>query len=160
LPPATHAACGRVLSGHDGFRSAHRQAEAAARFMTARNRGRVSNFADVALASLLEQNREAADEFIRDELGPLAEDTEDMRTLRRTVARYLAEHRSPRRAAAGLYVNRNTIIYRIRKAEKLLGRPVEERRLELETALLLMDGRDGNAASSLASGPRTGPTGQ
>ena len=42
-----------------------------------------------------------------------------------------------RRAAARLGVHKNTVAYRIRRAEELLGYGVRERQLELQTALRL-----------------------
>ena len=39
-------------------------------------------------------------------------------------------------AAARLAIHRNTVRYRLRQAEDLRGRPVTERRRELELALL------------------------
>jgi DNA-binding PucR family transcriptional regulator len=45
--------------------------------------------------------------------------------------------RSLVRAAEQLHVARNTVAYRVKKFEKLAGRDLKDRRLELEAALRL-----------------------
>jgi DNA-binding PucR family transcriptional regulator len=75
--------------------------------------------------------------FVRRELGGLApDDGEDAAAerLRATVLAYLESGMDG--AAARLAVHRNTVRYRLHQAEALLGRPVTERRRELELALL------------------------
>jgi DNA-binding PucR family transcriptional regulator len=42
-------------------------------------------------------------------------------------------------AAARMHVHKNTVLYRVRKAEELLGRPVTDGRLAIEVALLACD---------------------
>ena len=51
--------------------------------------------------------------------------------------RYLAAGGSAKRAAAELYVHQNTVTYRIKRAEELLGRSVTEDPVELICALTL-----------------------
>jgi DNA-binding PucR family transcriptional regulator len=43
------------------------------------------------------------------------------------------------RAAKELYVHQNTVTYRVKRAEELLGRGVSEEPLELMCALILAD---------------------
>lgn len=58
--------------------------------------------------------------FVRETLGPLAAGGTRMRELRETLRVYLATERSLRRAADGLHVARNTVTYRVKRAEELL----------------------------------------
>ena len=61
------------------------------------------------------------------------------REVRATLCVYLEEYASPARTSRRLGIHHNTVVYRVREAEKLLGRPVKERRMELEIALHLAD---------------------
>ena len=97
----------------------------------------LTHFGDVELAVLLAQEPELAQNFVRRELGPVATDTPAAAELRETVACYLANDRSLARAAEQLHVARNTVAYRVKKFEKLAGRDLKDRRLELEAALRL-----------------------
>ena len=42
-------------------------------------------------------------------------------------------------AAAPLHVHRNTVVYRLRRIEQILGHPVTEGTLEVRCALLLVE---------------------
>ena len=52
---------------------------------------------------------------------------------------YLDENGSRGRTAKRLSIHENTVAYRLRQAEELLGRSVEKRTLELRVALALVD---------------------
>jgi DNA-binding PucR family transcriptional regulator len=52
---------------------------------------------------------------------------------------YLEEGLSPARTGRRLSIHLNTVVYRVKQAESILGRPIEERRLELEAALRLAE---------------------
>jgi DNA-binding PucR family transcriptional regulator len=56
---------------------------------------------------------------------------------------YLDERLSPARTARRLGIHQNTVNYRVKRAEELLGRPLEDRRIELEIALRLYNGLEG-----------------
>jgi DNA-binding PucR family transcriptional regulator len=55
--------------------------------------------------------------------------------LRETLRLYLAGGRSRQQVAAAMYINRNTVAYRVQKASQLLGRPIEEDAFEVRLAL-------------------------
>jgi DNA-binding PucR family transcriptional regulator len=55
------------------------------------------------------------------------------------VRTYLDENGSRGRTAKRLTVHENTVAYRLRQAEELVGRSVEKRTLELRLALTLAD---------------------
>jgi DNA-binding PucR family transcriptional regulator len=70
-------------------------------------------------------------------LGDLAGDGRGRAGLRETVRVYLAEGSSAPRAAEQPHLYRNTVLYRLGRAEELLGYAVGERRLALMLALEL-----------------------
>jgi DNA-binding PucR family transcriptional regulator len=62
-----------------------------------------------------------------------------MTRLRETVRIFLDARGSFTDAAARMHVHKNTVHYRVRKAEEILGHPLTENRLEIEVALLVCD---------------------
>ena len=97
----------------------------------------MTRYADVELVVLLSRDPELARNFVLRELGELAVDTPAAHELRETVAAYLACDRSLAKAADLLHVARNTVAYRVKKVESLIGRDLRDRKLELESALRL-----------------------
>jgi DNA-binding PucR family transcriptional regulator len=110
--------------------------------------GSVVSYRGVSLTALLTSAPEAAIGFAQFELGELAEETDAARKLRGTLATYLDENLSAMRTARRMHVHQNTVVYRVKQAEEILGRTIEERRLELEVALRIAGGLGG-----LPSGP-------
>ncbi|MFJ9353032.1 PucR family transcriptional regulator [Streptomyces mirabilis] len=140
LVPGALVAVGRPARGLDGFRATHEEAKAAVRvtlYSAARSRGRTVFFEDVRLAALLTSDPERAQSFVRDEIGALGHPRESL--LRETVRVYLECNCSPATAAARLDVVKNTVVYRIRRAEAMLGRSVKEQQGILWAALHLVD---------------------
>jgi DNA-binding PucR family transcriptional regulator len=136
-----HAVVGDRHEGLDGMRRSHLEARAARRvgeLVGARRTGVVA-FRSVALNALLTADEASARVFARRELGRLAEDTDAALRLRATVRVHLDERLSPIRTARRLGIHENTVVYRVKRAEELLGRPLDERRPELEVALRLFD---------------------
>jgi PucR C-terminal helix-turn-helix domain/GGDEF-like domain len=130
------------LPGHGmaGFRRSHREAllaRRAAEVLGYSNRGFV-RFADNSLDVLLTQDLDEARRFAERELGPLAEGGDSTRRLVATLLVFLEEGASFARAARRLRVHENTIGYRVRRAEELLGHRIADRRLELHVALQLV----------------------
>jgi DNA-binding PucR family transcriptional regulator len=133
VSPGVRIAVGGTTSGVRGFRDSHREAVAARDLADALPDPLVA-YADVEVVSLLSRDRTAMDTFVRRELGDLATTDAAAARLRETVLAYLEAGMDG--AAAHLAIHRNTVRYRLRQAEDLLGRPVTERRRELELALL------------------------
>ena len=107
----------------------------------------------MGLLSLLSANAAQVVKFVTAELGSeLTADTDAMLRLRATIEVYLDERLSPSRTARRLGVHTNTVVYRVKRAEKLLGRPIEDRRLELEIALRLYNGLEGLGVPSETPG--------
>lgn len=140
-----NVAFGGTQQGLDGMRRSHREARAARRVgeVFGLRPGVIIHYPAVSLSSLLSSDPEQAVDFIAQELGELAGDSDAATRLRATVAVYLEERSSPSRTARRLGIHQNTVIYRVRRAEEMLGRSLDERRLELECALRLFAAREG-----------------
>ena len=67
--------------------------------------------------------------------------------LRETLLAWLAEGANARRAAERLHAHKNTVLYRLQRAQRLLGRSLDEGRGDLELALRARE----------ALGPRVAP---
>ncbi|MGP4088868.1 PucR family transcriptional regulator [Streptomyces sp. KR55] len=128
-------ALGPVGYGTEGFRRSHRGAREAERMARLGRTGWLCDYADVSTAALLTADVEHARWFAARVLGALGGDDPRVRELRETLRVYLAEGRSPQGAAERLFVARNTVTYRVRRAVELLGRPLEVDALELRMAL-------------------------
>ena len=128
-------------SGPSGFRAAHRDARAARRLAIAceGGPGTVINWNQVAALGMLSAEIDQAREFVARELGELAEEGETVARLRATLTVYFREGDNIAQAAEAIGVHPNTVAYRVRQCEELLGRSVRERRFELEAALRLRD---------------------
>lgn len=128
-------AVGPLGYGPEGFRRSHRGAREAARMARLGHTGWLCDYADVATAALLTADPEHARWFATGVLGPLAADHPRLADLRETLRVYLAEGRSPQSAAERLYIARNTVTYRVRRATELLGGPLPPDPLDLRLAL-------------------------
>lgn len=130
---------GRPAGGLAGFRRSHQEAGKALRVAQLSGRGgpAVTRFDAVELTALCTGDAGACRAFVRGELGALAADDDASRRLRATLEAFLAEHLSFRATGKRLGIHHNTVRYRLAAVERLLGRPVAERRLSLELALHL-----------------------
>jgi hypothetical protein len=133
------ASVSEPLCGLEGFRTAVEQAQDVERVRRAWGRAespRVLAHPDVALEILLLRDPDRAGRFVRAELGPLAEDTPEAARLRETLEASfrLGSHVS---AAEHLQLHEHTVRNRLHRAEEHLGRPLSERRTELQVALRL-----------------------
>lgn len=129
-------AAGTPAHGIEGFVLSHREALAARRVAQLRGErtARVS-FDDLALEALLTADLEGAGRFAARELGALAEEDDATQRLASTLRIFLEEGCSYVAAGRRLGVHTNTVAYRVRRCEEVLGRPVSERQLELRVAL-------------------------
>jgi hypothetical protein len=131
-------ALGAVGAALPGFRRTHRQALGAqAVALAAGPAGRmVTCFTDVAPVALMSGSVELAREWVAETLGALADADEHNARLRDTLRIFLQENGSFKATAERMTLHKNTVQYRVRKAEEGLGRPLEENRLDVELALL------------------------
>lgn len=126
-------------AGLPGFRAALRQAQEVERVRTAWGPATappVLQHAQVRLEVLLLSDLERAEAFVRAELGPLADDTVDAARLRETLEASFRQG-SHVAAAEQLQLHEHTVRNRLHKAEKQLGRPLQQRATELQVALRL-----------------------
>ncbi|HSS34367.1 MAG TPA: helix-turn-helix domain-containing protein [Solirubrobacterales bacterium] len=131
-------AAGTPAAGVEGFVLSHREALLARRVAQLRgDRAARATFPDLSLEALMIDDVEAARRFAARELGPLMEHNDATMRLASTLAVFLDEGASFVRAARRLGVHTNTVTYRVRRAEELLGHKVGERQLELRVALRL-----------------------
>lgn len=131
---------GGYARGIAGFRQSHGEAVRAAALACRTDTGiggRIVRYRDVELVALLAADTEMAATFVARELGPLAQQSRAAADLRQTLEAYLDTERSLIRAAERLHVARNTVAYRVRKAEDLLHRNLHDRPTELQCALRL-----------------------
>lgn len=136
-------AIGEPGEGITGFRQTHEEAARVRRLMRgSRWMGAITRYRSVAVQALLVSEPVAAAEFARRELGPLAADDDAARRLRATLSTYFEEWGSAVRTARRLAIHQNTVVYRIKQCEELLGYPIKDRRMELESALLLAEAVD------------------
>jgi hypothetical protein len=131
-------AFGAAAPGVSGFRRTHQQALSAhAVALAAGPSGQlVTSFGEVAPLALMSGSIELLRAWVIETLGPLADDDDHHARLRDTLHVFLAEQGSYKATAERLTVHKNTVQYRIRKAEECLGRPVGNDRLQVELALL------------------------
>ena len=136
-PSGVLVAFGRPGEGIAGFRRSHAEALEAARIGSLAGGPEVTSYAKVELVSLLAGDLPRARAFVAGQLGPLASTAEPAERLRDTVLTFLASGGSATRAAKELYVHQNTVAYRVKRAEEMLGRKVRENSIELTCALTL-----------------------
>lgn len=137
-PDGPWLATGDPATGIAGFRTTHlqaRQAESVALAVPPSARARLTTSAESGLVALLRADPAALRDWVRAVLGDLATDDEPHARLRETAAVFLAHQGSHTAAAAELLLHRNTVLYRVRRAEAARGRPLSERRLDVEVAL-------------------------
>ncbi|MET7743356.1 helix-turn-helix domain-containing protein [Streptomyces sp. NPDC005385] len=136
-PQGFRFAFGSVRQGLSGFRQSHEDARHAVRVMEVNPAGTGTgvDYPDIELPALLSTDLPSLRRFVSDELGALAADTPQAEQLRRTLRLYLRHERSLTVAAAELHVARNTVTYRVKRAQGLLGHDVASRLPEVMAAL-------------------------
>ena len=126
-------AVGSTARGIEGFRRSHLDAITTQRMLVRLNSTqRVAGFEDVELVSLVTQDPDRADQFVKQTLGKLAAASPD---LRAAVLTFVNEQCNASRAAARLYTHRNTLLRRLSRAEQLLPRPLGENSVHVAVAL-------------------------
>lgn len=137
--PAMRVALGTPHAGVEGFRRSHREALEAHRVaqLSRRGGGTIHEYHALALTALATADLDQAREFVRRELGPLANQDDPTVRIASTLKIYFEELGSAARTARRVGIHKNTVVYRIQQAEHLLGRKLDERSLELQMALAL-----------------------
>lgn len=137
------AGLGRVHSGIASVKISHQEAEQAARTgVKLHGGGSLTAFSELGLHRMLfaiAHETEVAS-FYEEMLGVLMEyDRKHKSDLLPTLDAYFLSLCSPSEAAEKLHLHRNTVLYRLNRIEKLLGKPLDnaETRLNLQVALRL-----------------------
>jgi len=140
------ATIGRSGQGLEAFRSSHQDALAAhvllARLESDR---RFTAYADVELVDSLTKDRAGAQRFVMNTLGPLA--VADA-TLRQALLTYVQCCFNTTRAAARLYLHRNTVERRVSRANDLSTVKAEDNPTHVAAALLVLDFAPGIVAEA------------
>lgn len=140
VPDGVRLAVGDPGLGIEGFRTSHRSALAAQRIAEiGRHREVVTSYADVELVSMLSADPDAMGLLVTRELaGLLGADVASER-LRDTLRAVMGCNGNLEAAARRLGIHKNTVRYRMQRAEEILGGDIPARRLKLELALECFD---------------------
>jgi DNA-binding PucR family transcriptional regulator len=134
--PDIHFAFGDAAKGTTGFRLTHQQAIAAqAVALAAGSPPRVTAFSEVAPVAMMLGSPDLLRAWVLSTLAGLATDDEHHARLRDTLLTFLQTGGSYKTTAERLVLHKNTVQYRIRKAEESLGRPVGENQDDVGLAL-------------------------
>lgn len=135
VPEGLRIGAGPVAAGVAGFRRSLLGARAACQSAGQDQDARWCDYHDASPVSLLTGDQEQARWFVDEVLGELGSDEPWHATLRETLRLYLARGRSRQQVAAAMFINRNTVAYRVQKAAQLLGRPIDEDAFDVRLAL-------------------------
>lgn len=129
---------GNPATGAAGFRATHLMARVVNGIAEHDHSARtVRTFADFALPAILLRDLELAQWFIVQELGPILGHDVGLRDLRATLFVLIRNGGNITDTAEELFVHRNTIGYRMKRVQELLGRDPLKRPLETQAALAL-----------------------
>jgi DNA-binding PucR family transcriptional regulator len=132
-----HFAFGSAARGPAGFCLTHRQAIAAqaVALAAAAATPRLVTFGEVAPIAMMLGSPGLLRPWVLGTLAGLATDDDHHARLRDTLLVFLRSGGSYKATAERLLLHKNTVQYRIRKAEESLGRPAAENRHDVELAL-------------------------
>ncbi|UKY54910.1 PucR family transcriptional regulator [Streptomyces inhibens] len=134
--PSLHVCAGGVGYGIEGFRSTHQQALRTQELAEAASPApQFTNFSHVAPIALMATNIDDMRAWVWGVLGPLAVDDENSARLRETAQIFLDTGCSYTATGSAQILHKNTVQYRIRKAEEIMGHPVQKGHTDLEVAL-------------------------
>ena len=131
-----HVAFGDAVKGTAGFRLTHQQAMAAQAVALAGGPApRVVTYGEVAPVAMMLGSADLLRAWVLSTLGQLATDDEHHARLRDTLLVFLDTGGSYKATAERLLLHKNSVQYRVRKAEESLGRPIAGGRHDVELAL-------------------------
>lgn len=126
-------AVGPTADGVEGFRRSHFDALLTQQMMTRlRSPQQLAFFADVELVALVTADADRAAGYVKRVLGDF--EFADPET-QESVRTFIDEQCNASRAAARLYVHRNTLLRRLARADELLPRPLAECTVKVAVAL-------------------------
>lgn len=137
-----HLAVSHVGYGIDGFVTVAREARDTLRALTSLHPdGAAGSYRAHALLATLLADPERALRLAIVVLGPLAGQSREARRLRETLRAYFSCQENKTATGGLLGIHEKTVAYRLRHAARLLGEPIQQRRAELEAALLVLETR-------------------
>ena len=95
----------------------------------------VVEFADVELLCLLAHDDDMVKRMVVQEIGPLLGADKNLAAVRETALVYLSHRQNVEVSAERLFVHKNTVRYRLSRAEALLGRSPTDNAAKVEIAL-------------------------
>jgi DNA-binding PucR family transcriptional regulator len=136
LDPTVRIAVGSPARGLEGFRRSHQQAVGVQTAALAARPGRsVTTFADAGPLAFMCHDMDGTRSWVQGVLGGLAVDDEAHLRLRDTVREFLGTGGSYSATGQRLGVHKNTVQYRLRRAEELRGRPLTADAADLDLAV-------------------------
>lgn len=136
----TRLAVGMPARGVAGFRTSHQEARDVQRLiMAVPNAPAIVRYDEVELLCLAHAESESFRRMVQRELGALAGDATGIAQARETLLCYLTNGTNVEAVASQLFVHRNTVRYRLNRAEELLGHRITERLGHVELALRYVD---------------------
>lgn len=136
-PAALRAAVGTPQDGLEGFATTRAEARAAADVaLRSESAPHVVDYADVELVSLLTSDFDRARTFVVRTLGPIARRDARSEELRATLAAWIDSSGSVAATSQALYMHRNTVSYRMRQLEELLGTDLDMTRVRCALTIL------------------------
>ena len=136
--PPVRFAFGTAASGLSGFRRTHQQALSAYGIALAAGGAAqlITCFSDVAPLALMADSIDLVRAWVIETIGSLANDDDYNARLRETLSVFLQENGSFKATAERLTLHKNTVQYRVRKAQEGMGGALGDQRLQVELALL------------------------
>ncbi|MGW2965051.1 PucR family transcriptional regulator [Streptomyces sp. NPDC001220] len=152
--PSVRVCAGSLRRGVEGFRSTNREALRARELATAASPGRrLTVYSEVAPVALMCKNLPDLRTWVGGILGPLAVDDEQCARLRDTLRDFLTTGCNYTATAGNESLHKNTVHYRIQKAEEIMGHSVRAGRAELEVALLAVEYLGSTVMQPCGEGP-------
>ncbi|WP_157693077.1 PucR family transcriptional regulator [Pedococcus dokdonensis] len=122
--------------GLAGFRSSHVEARAAQRVsIEAVRPPAILDYRDVELVCLAAGSADLVNRMVVRELGALCAADKNLVQVRETLLAHYRGGFNVERTAEQLFVHKNTVRYRLARAEDLLGHPIEVQAAKVELAL-------------------------
>jgi hypothetical protein len=134
-PDGVGVAVGPAAGGSAGMRRSLRWALECRRVADVLRPGWLCDYTEVWTLSLITSDVERARWYAQEMLGALTASGERAQLLRETLRVYLACGQNRREASRQLYISRNTINYRLQRAEEILGHPLARDPMGLWLAL-------------------------
>lgn len=135
-----HIAIGRPEPGIDGFRRTSDQARRVKDILqvSATNLPRAVTYDQLGPLALMTADVDALRRFVHRALGRLANNGEREETLRDTLLTFLAHNRGYTATAQAMVLHRNSVQYRVQRAQELCERDLNDAdvALEIHTALI------------------------